>query len=329
MYPYLGDFDTGKTIFIPWHTFDANGASVTQSGLAVGDIQVYRGTSMTQRASTNGYALVDTDGIDIDSITGFHGISIDTSDNSDAGFWAAGNDYTVVISSVTVNSQTVNFIAARFSIRNRYAVPPVEQTVPQFGPRMLSGTTDQYIYFTARSATDHSTRLTGLSAFTVYRSRNGGTATVYTTPTISEISAANMPGIYRLLLDEDMTIDAGDYSQEIALYITCATMDPVERRIELYRRDVDAPVRGVALSDIPVYLVSNVDHVTPATGQTVTVQVQKDGGAFAAAAGTVTEVAYGVYQFDASAADMTADVVVFRFTASGADPFLVTIKTVS
>jgi len=119
MYPYLGDFATGKTIFFPFATFAAAGNSVTLTGLAVTDIEVYKGASMTQRASDAGYALVDTDGIDLDGITGIHGFTIDTSDNTDAGFYAAGNDYTVVVSAVTVDAQTVNFIAGRFSIDNR------------------------------------------------------------------------------------------------------------------------------------------------------------------------------------------------------------------
>lgn len=116
MYPHLGDFPTGATIFFPFHTFNSSGASVTLSGLAVTDIEVYKGASITQRSSDAGYALVDTDGIDIDGITGIHGFTIDTSDNTDAGFYAAGNEYTVVVSAVTVDSQTVNFIAGRFSI---------------------------------------------------------------------------------------------------------------------------------------------------------------------------------------------------------------------
>lgn len=93
-----------------------NGESITLSGLAVTDIEIYKGVSVTQRASDNGYTLMDTDGIDVDGVTGLHGFSIDLSDNSDAGFYAAGSYYTVVVSTVTIDSQTVTFIAARFRI---------------------------------------------------------------------------------------------------------------------------------------------------------------------------------------------------------------------
>lgn len=106
--------------------------------------------------------------------------------------------------------------------------------------RIPSGVTDQVIYFVALDATDLKTRETGLSSFTVYRSRNGGAATAYTTPTVTEVSSANMPGVYKLLLDEDMTLDSGNDSEEIVLHITHAGMAPVTRTIELYRRSVTA-----------------------------------------------------------------------------------------
>lgn len=101
--------------------------------------------------------------------------------------------------------------------------------------RLPSGVVDQYVYFIAVDSSDFSTRETGLSSFTVYRSRNGGAAAAFTTPTINETDSTNMPGVYELLLDEDTTIDAGDDSQEMVLHITHAGMSPVTRTIELYR----------------------------------------------------------------------------------------------
>ena len=123
---YLGDFPTGQTIYIPFQTFDSNDptASVTMSGLATTDIEIYKNGVATTRSSENGYTLLDTDGIDFDGITGIHGISIDTSDNSDAGFFAAGNDYWVIVSSITVDGGTINFVAAIFSIDNRGLLRP-------------------------------------------------------------------------------------------------------------------------------------------------------------------------------------------------------------
>jgi hypothetical protein len=104
--------------------------------------------------------------------------------------------------------------------------------------RIPSGTVDQYIYFVAVDATDLKTRETGLSSFTVRRSRNGAASAAFTTPTVNETDVTNMPGVYELLLDEDTTIAAGNTSEELALHITHAGMAPVTRTIELYRPSV-------------------------------------------------------------------------------------------
>lgn len=113
---YLGSRLVNSTVYIPFHTFNSAGASVTLTGLAVTDIEVYKDGGTTQRASDNGYTLLDTDGIDFDGVTGLHGFKIDLSDNTTNGFWAAGSFYAVAVSSVTVDGQTVNFWAACFDI---------------------------------------------------------------------------------------------------------------------------------------------------------------------------------------------------------------------
>lgn len=106
--------------------------------------------------------------------------------------------------------------------------------------RIASGVTDQGLYFVALDATDFTTRETGLTGFTVYRSRNGGTATAMTTPTVTELDATNMPGVYFLLCDEDMTITAGDAEQEMTFHITKTGMAPVTKTISLFRPAVSA-----------------------------------------------------------------------------------------
>ena len=106
--------------------------------------------------------------------------------------------------------------------------------------RIPSGTTDQYIYFVAVDSTDFTTRETSLSGFDVYRSRNGAAAAQMSSPTINEVSSGNMPGVYELLLDEDMTIAAGNDSEEMVFHITKTGMAPVTRTIELYRPKITA-----------------------------------------------------------------------------------------
>lgn len=123
---YLGDFPTGETIYIPFHTFDSNdpSASVTISDFVIADVVLYKNGGTTQRTSTSGFTLLDTDGIDFDGVTGIHGVSIDTSDNTDAGFYAVGSDYWVKIGPITIDAATINFVAAIFSIDNRGLLRP-------------------------------------------------------------------------------------------------------------------------------------------------------------------------------------------------------------
>lgn len=114
----LGIVKPGTKLYIPFNTYDSNdpSASVTITDLAVTDIEIYKDDSIVQRASDSGYALIDTDGIDIDGNVGIHEVSVDLADNTTAGFYAAGSTYKVVIASITVDGATVNFVAARFVI---------------------------------------------------------------------------------------------------------------------------------------------------------------------------------------------------------------------
>lgn len=108
---------SGDVLPILFDSFDGGtGASITMTGLAVTDIEIYKDGGVTQRASDAGYTLLDTDGIDFDGITGIHGFSIDTGDNTDAGFYTVGAWFHVVVSAITIDAQTVNFIAAAFRL---------------------------------------------------------------------------------------------------------------------------------------------------------------------------------------------------------------------
>lgn len=128
--------------------------------------------------------------------------------------------------------------------------------------RFVSGVTDQFLYFVAVDATDLTTRETGLSSFTVYRSRNGAAAVAMTTPTVNETDSSNMPGVYELLLDEDMTIGSGNDSEDMVFHITQASMAPVTMTVELYRPKVTA---GETLTVSSGIVESNVKEVNDVT----------------------------------------------------------------
>ncbi len=103
--------------------------------------------------------------------------------------------------------------------------------------RIASGVTDQFVYFLATLA---GAPVTGLATWTVYRSRNGAAAAAMTTPTINETDSTNMKGVYELLLDEDMTIGAGNDTEAMVFHITEADCDPIVKEIELYRIKITA-----------------------------------------------------------------------------------------
>ena len=113
----LGMTKPGSTIYIPFPTYKtSDGTPVTMTGLAVGDIKVYKNGGTTERASTSGYTLLDTDGIDFDTLTGIHGVSVDLSDDTTTDFWEAGARYFVVIGDITVDGITTRLIAGTFEI---------------------------------------------------------------------------------------------------------------------------------------------------------------------------------------------------------------------
>lgn len=113
----FGNVPASSVLPVFFDTFAAaTGAPITMTNFAVGDVLIYKGTSMTQRSSTAGVVLLDTDGVDLDGITGIQGFSIDLGDNTDAGFYATGSFFNVVVSTVTVDGQTLSFVAATFRI---------------------------------------------------------------------------------------------------------------------------------------------------------------------------------------------------------------------
>ena len=114
---HLGNVPASSTLYIPFATYGkTNGESITMSGFATSDIKIYKNGSTTERAFTNGYTLLDTDGTDFDGVTGLQGFSVDLSDNTDAGFYSVGGFYWVIVSTVTIDAQVVTLIAATFRI---------------------------------------------------------------------------------------------------------------------------------------------------------------------------------------------------------------------
>ena len=117
---YLGDFADDSTVNILFTTSDKNGGAVDPlTPFENADFKIYKDNGTSEKTSMSAGVTVATT---FDSVTGLHSIIIDTSDNTDAGFWATGSDYMVILdpSDETIDSETVVAVIAQFSIENRF-----------------------------------------------------------------------------------------------------------------------------------------------------------------------------------------------------------------
>jgi hypothetical protein len=108
---YLGDYaEDYATLNFKFSTHKADGTPIALAGTPA--VSVYKASSTTQ--STAGITL----SVDFDGVTGLNNVLIDLS--ADA-FYAVGEDYSVVITTGTVNSvSVVGTVLAHFSIENRF-----------------------------------------------------------------------------------------------------------------------------------------------------------------------------------------------------------------
>ena len=111
---YVGDFAPGSTVALHFNTHTAAGTPITLAGTPA--VSVYKGSTTE---STSGVSLT----VDYDSRTGMHYVVVDTS--ADGTFYAAGNDFSVVITTGTVNGvSVVGTVVGRFSLHARSALRP-------------------------------------------------------------------------------------------------------------------------------------------------------------------------------------------------------------
>lgn len=86
--------------------------------------------------------------------------------------------------------------------------------------------------------------------------------------------------------------------------------------------------KNTAITNFPLKMVLTSDHISPATGKTVSVTRSIDGAAFAATAtATATEISNGWYYIPLAAADLNGNSIIIRATAAACDPTEITIST--
>lgn len=85
--------------------------------------------------------------------------------------------------------------------------------------------------------------------------------------------------------------------------------------------------RNTALANFEFLMVLSSDHVTGATGKTITATRSIDGGAFASCTNSASEVSNGVYKISLSASDLNGTTITLRFTAASCDDTFISILT--
>lgn len=85
--------------------------------------------------------------------------------------------------------------------------------------------------------------------------------------------------------------------------------------------------KNTALANFEFVMYDSADHVTPKTGLTVTATRSIDGAAFGACANAVSAVGSGVYKINLANTDTNGTVIMFMFTAAGADTAFLEVIT--
>jgi len=151
----------------------------------------------------------------------------------------------------------------------------------------------------------------------------------------ADIAAVKVDTAATLVDTADMQPKLGTPAADISADIAAVKVDTAAILVDtdttipalIANLEADSIAKNAAYSNFEFLMVLTSDHVTPATGLTVTGERSIDGGAFSAVSGTIAEVSNGIYQFDALAADTNGDVITWRFLSATADDTFVTFNT--
>jgi hypothetical protein len=113
--PYYGDIAPAQVLYAKALFANTSEVPTTLAGSPV--VSVYKNN--TTSPSTAGVSLT----VDFNSTTGLINVKVDTS--ADGVYYAAGNEYEIVVTTGTVNSvSVVGYVIGSFSINNRTALRP-------------------------------------------------------------------------------------------------------------------------------------------------------------------------------------------------------------
>jgi len=162
---------------------------------------------------------------------------------------------------------------------------------------------------------------------TFYVQKDNGSVTAIAAA-VTEVSATNMPGVYKALLTQadtngDCVLICGKSSTSNVVIADkeYATTPANFATTVINNAGAISVANGLkknqALAGFPFPMTDSTAHA-PATGKSVSVYRRIDGGA-EALVGAATELANGLYKIDFAASDLNGTVIAVRCTATGCD----------
>lgn len=279
---YQGDIVAGQILYGQATFVKADGTPTTPAGSPA--VVVYKDNSTTE--STAGITFTNT----FDSVAGLVNIKIDTS--ADGTFYAAGHDFSVVVSAGTVDGiSVVGYELISFSIENRTQKADL---------RKINGST-------------LSTSTAQLGVNVVSISTDAINAAAVATDAVTELQAG-------------MLTASG---VRTALGLATANLDtqltPLSTGVKIAANGL---TKNAAFTALPFVMTANTTHL-PLAGLTVTVTRLIDGGSFGSGSlGSITDKGNGTYVVSGAASDTNGTYITFLATATGADATIFTIITV-
>lgn len=147
-------------------------------------------------------------------------------------------------------------------------------------------------------------------------------------PTTAEFEARTLAAADYTVVADLGTVQTGD---SFAIVNGDHGLVSIQDDIDAIKAKTDNLPSGIskntALANFEFLMVLTSDHVTPATGKTVTATRSIDGAAFGACANAVSEVGSGIYKINLAAADLNGDVITLKFSEATCDTRFITIVT--
>jgi hypothetical protein len=326
---YIGDITLGVTFdhFFTTRRF-STGAPHTLAGTPV--ISAYEDNGTTE--ITAGITLT----ADFDSRTGLNHVRVVATGGN--GF-EAGKSYYLVITAGTVDSVSVvgevigSFTIGRAAAFERLGAPAgasvsadiltIDNLVDDLESRLGTPTGASIaadIADVEGKVDDLEGRVVGTIAAGTHNPQSGDSFTRLGAPVGASISAD--------IAAVKAAVDVIDDFLDTEIAAILAAVDTEVAAIKAKTDNLPSGiVKNAALNNFKFFMVDSADHFTGKTGLAVTAERAIDGGAFAACANAVVEVAAGVYRINLAATDTNGDHIMLKFTAAGADATFIGFKT--